>query len=138
MTESTTTPRRADARRNISRILDAAVDLLGQDPSASVGAIATAAGVGRVTLYGHFPSRADLVEGAVRQAIDRGEERLAEVDLTGDPRAALDRLIHSSWQLVVQSRNLLTAAQDSLSPAHIQELHDKPLRRVEDLVRRGQ
>jgi TetR/AcrR family transcriptional repressor of mexCD-oprJ operon len=138
MAGTTSTARRADARRNITRILDATVDLLSQDPSASVGAIAAAAGVGRVTLYGHFPSRAALVEGAVRHAIDRGEARLVEVDLTGDPRDALDRLIHSSWLLVVQSRNLLAAAQDSLSPARIQELHDKPVRRLEELVRRGQ
>jgi TetR/AcrR family transcriptional repressor of mexCD-oprJ operon len=139
MTATTSSPaRRADARRNIARILDAAVDLLSQDPSASVGAIAESAGVGRVTLYGHFPSRDKLVEGAVRHAIDRGEEKLALVDLTGDPRAALRRLIHSTWQLHVQSRNVLVAAQDSLSPGRIRRLHDKPFRRLEELVRRGQ
>jgi TetR/AcrR family transcriptional regulator, mexCD-oprJ operon repressor len=130
--------RRADAQRNISRILDAAVDLLSRDPSASVGAIAESAGVGRVTLYGHFPSRRELVEGALRHAIDRGEETSATVDLTGDPRAALTRLIHSSWLLVLQSRILLVAVQDSLSPGRIRELHDKPFRRLEALIRRGQ
>jgi TetR/AcrR family transcriptional regulator, mexCD-oprJ operon repressor len=130
--------KRADARRNISRILDAAVELLGRDPSASVGAIAAAAGVGRVTLYGHFPSRDALVEDAVRHAIDGGEEKLAGVDLTGDPQAALVRLLRSSWLLMSQARNLLLAAQNSLSPERIKELHDKPFRRLETLVGRGQ
>ncbi|QCW80753.1 helix-turn-helix transcriptional regulator [Streptomyces sp. S6] len=49
--------RRADAQQNLEKILDAAVDRLTQDPDASVIEIARAAGVGRVTLYGHFPSR---------------------------------------------------------------------------------
>jgi TetR/AcrR family transcriptional regulator, mexCD-oprJ operon repressor len=138
MTEPTTARPRADARRNIARILDAAVDVLGENPTASVGAIAEAAGVGRVTLYGHFASREVLLEAAMQHAIDRGEEQLSQVDLSGDPRAALERLIHSSWQLVVHSQSLLIAAQDSLSPERILALHDKPARRVSELVRRGQ
>lgn len=138
MTEPTTARPRADARRNIARILDAAVEVLGEDPTASVGAIAEAAGVGRVTLYGHFASREVLVEAALQHAIDRGEEQLSQVDLSGDPRAALERLIHSSWQLVLQSQSLLIAAQDSLSPERILAVHDKPVRRVSELVRRGQ
>jgi TetR/AcrR family transcriptional regulator, mexCD-oprJ operon repressor len=138
MTESTTAGRRADARRNIAKILDASVEMLGDDPTASMGAIAEAAGVGRVTLYGHFASREELVEAALRHAIDQGEEQLADVDLSGDPRAALDRLVHSSWQLVARSRNLLVAAQDSLSPERIRTLHDKPARRLGKLIRRGQ
>src|ERR1700731_535694 len=50
--------RRADARRNIASILDAAQDCLSRDPTASIADIAQAAGVGRVTLYGHFGTRA--------------------------------------------------------------------------------
>ena len=53
--------KRADAQRNIAAILAAAGDCLGRDPGASTSEIAKAAGVGRVTLYGHFPSRAELV-----------------------------------------------------------------------------
>ena len=59
---SATTRRRADAERNIEAILDAALARLGRDPSASMTEIAKAAGVGRVTLYGHFPSREALVD----------------------------------------------------------------------------
>jgi TetR/AcrR family transcriptional regulator, mexCD-oprJ operon repressor len=138
MTETTTAGRRADARRNIAKILDAAVERLSEDPASSVGTIAKAAGVGRVTLYGHFASRDVLVEAAVRHAIDRGEEQLSGLDLSGDPRAALDRLIVASWELVAQFHNLLIAAQDSLSPARIRALHDKPVRRAADLIERGQ
>ena len=138
MTETIAAGRRADARRNIAKILDAAAERLSEDPAASVGSVAEAAGVGRVTLYGHFPSRDALVEAAVRHAIDRGEERLADVDLSGEPRAAMERLIMASWELVAQFRNVLIAAQDALSPARIRELHAKPGARAAELIERGQ
>jgi AcrR family transcriptional regulator len=54
-------PRRADARRNIAAILDAAVASLADNPDASMAEIAARAGVGRVTLYGHFKTRAELI-----------------------------------------------------------------------------
>lgn len=56
-------PQRADARRNTASILDAAVLCLTRNPDASVAEIAKAASVGRVTLYGHFKTRAELVDG---------------------------------------------------------------------------
>lgn len=46
--------RRADAERNIARIVSAARTLLSSDPNATTDDIAQAAGVGRMTLYGHF------------------------------------------------------------------------------------
>ena len=50
-------PQRADARRNVAAILDAAVLCLTRNPDASIADIAEAAGVGRVTVYGHFKTR---------------------------------------------------------------------------------
>src|SRR4051794_17223520 len=98
MTESwvATSPKRADARRNIAAILDAATDCLARDPDSSINDIAQAAGVGRVTLYGHFESRAALVSQVVQRAIAQSEESLGAVDLTGDPREALGRLLEAS------------------------------------------
>jgi TetR/AcrR family transcriptional regulator, mexCD-oprJ operon repressor len=138
MTRDASPARRADARRSITRILDAAVRLLSQEPMTSVAEIAQAAGVGRVTLYGHFPSRAALVEAAFAHAIYQGEHELEVLDLSGYPPAALQRLIHSSWRLIVQSRNLLVAAQDALPPGRIRALHARPAQRLEALIQRGQ
>jgi len=131
------TAKRADARRNVAAILDAARACLARDPAASVADIAKAAGVGRVTLYGHFPSRAELVDAVFVQAIATGEEKLGQVDLTGDPREALTRLIASSWHLVDQYRALLIAAQDALPPGRVRDLHADPMARVERLLERG-
>ncbi|MEU4193570.1 TetR family transcriptional regulator [Kribbella sp. NPDC026611] len=129
--------KRADAQRSIAAILRAAAECLSRDPGASTSEIAKAAGVGRVTLYGHFPSRAELVDAVVVSAIELGEERLSTLDLTGDPRDALARLIESSWQLVDQFAALLLAAQDALPPGRVQELHADPMARVEKLLERG-
>ncbi|MEU4603742.1 TetR/AcrR family transcriptional regulator [Kribbella sp. NPDC023972] len=133
-----TATKRADAQRNIAAIVDAATTCLSRDPSASTSEIAKAAGVGRVTLYGHFPSRTELVDAVFVHAIERGEAALGEVDLSGDPRAALARLIESSWHLVDRFRSLLVAAQDALPPGRIRELHADPMVRVERLIERGQ
>jgi TetR/AcrR family transcriptional regulator, mexCD-oprJ operon repressor len=129
--------RRADAQRNIATIIEAATDCLARDPAASTSEIAKAAGVGRVTLYGHFPSRAELVNAVFVHAIEVGEETLGQVDLSGDPRAALSRLVDSSWQLVDRYRSLLMAAQETLPAGRIRELHADPMARVERLLERG-
>lgn len=129
---------RADAQRNRAAIVRATVECLGNDSDASVADIAAAAGVGRMTLYGHFKTRADLVEAALLDALDRGDEILSRLDLGGDPRRAFDALIESSWMLVDQSRALLTAAQKELPPARIRELHEKAEAHVRGLLERGQ
>ncbi|MEU0084680.1 TetR/AcrR family transcriptional regulator [Streptomyces sp. NPDC006274] len=130
--------RRSDAQQNVEKIIDAAVACLSRNPEASVSEIAQAAGVGRVTLYGHFPSRDVLIETALTGLIGRGEEVLAELDLAGDPREALRSLIGSSWLLIAQSSALLEAAQAALPPGRLRELHAKPEHRVGDLIGRGQ
>lgn len=129
--------KRADAQRNIAAILDAATECLSRDPAASTSEIAKAAGVGRVTLYGHFPSRADLVDAVFVHAIESGEKALGAVDLSGDPGEALARLIESSWHLVDRFSSLLLAAQAALPPGRIRELHADPMVRVERLIERG-
>jgi TetR/AcrR family transcriptional regulator, mexCD-oprJ operon repressor len=128
---------RADARRNVAAILDAALACLARDPDASVGDIAKAAGVGRVTLYGHFSTRADLIDAVFARTVAEADEALKAVDLTGDPRAALARLVASSWQIVNRHRALLRAAQRTVGHDRIRAHHEAPLRRVEALIRRG-
>jgi AcrR family transcriptional regulator len=130
--------RRADAERSIARIVAAARDQLSRDPEATVDDIAKAAGVGRMTLYGHFRTRPELVEAALADALKDGEQTLGSVDLGGDAREAMTRLLASSWTLVAESAALLTAAQDVLSPGRIRDLHGDAAGRVENLVRHGQ
>ncbi len=110
--------RRADARRNVAAILDAAQHCLARDPDANVSEIAQAAGVGRVTLYGHFKTRADLVDAVLARTVAQADAVLDTTDTTGDPREALTRLIASTWQIVDQFRSLLRAAQSELTAGY--------------------
>jgi AcrR family transcriptional regulator len=65
-------PPRRDAAENRSAIIAAARTLLQQDPDASIETIAAEAGLSRRTVYGHFPSRDELVE----QIVTLGAERI--------------------------------------------------------------
>ncbi|MER7004874.1 TetR/AcrR family transcriptional regulator [Dactylosporangium sp. NPDC000555] len=130
--------RRADARQNAERIVRAAIARLGRDPEASMNDIAREAGVGRVTLYGHFPSREALVEAALVRLLAEGDKVLEAIDLAGDPGDGLRALMESGWLLIAQASSVLQAAQTVLPPGQVQQLHAKPEQRVHDLIRRGQ
>lgn len=130
--------RRADARQNAERIVQAAIACLGRSAEASMNDIAREAGVGRVTLYGHFPSREALVEAALIRLLAQGDKVLEAVDRAGDPRDGLRALMESGWLLITQAASVLQAAQAALPPGRMQELHAKPERRVHDLIHRGQ
>lgn len=134
---SKSTAKRADALRSIDAIVQAAAECLGRNPEASLSEIARAAGVGRVTLYAHFASRAEVVDAAMSRVIGQGNEALDAVDLSGDPLVALARYVEVSWQLVDQARALLVAAQRELPAGRIRELHSGPAARVETLLARG-
>jgi TetR/AcrR family transcriptional repressor of mexCD-oprJ operon len=129
---------RADARRNIAAILDAATDGLARDPEASIAGIAAAAGVGRITLYGHFKTRADLVDAVLARVVERADAILDATDTSGDPGDALARLVASSWQIVHQFRNILLASQRELPAGRIRGVHDRILRRVQSIIEQGQ
>jgi AcrR family transcriptional regulator len=122
----------------MAKILDAAAACLCRSTTASVGEIAQAAGLGRVTVYGHFPSREALIEATLTRLLEQGEAVLAGLDLGGDPRQALRTLIESSWRLIADASAVLEAAQSTLPPERIRELHARPARRAEELIRRGQ
>jgi TetR/AcrR family transcriptional repressor of mexCD-oprJ operon len=132
------TRKRADARRNIEAILDAATRCLAADHDCSVGEIAAAAGVGRVTLYGHFESRAALLDAVVTRAMADTDTALDAIDLTGDPREALARLIGATWQLTDRFGALVVAAEHVLSPERMRQVHAGPMQRVDGLIARGQ
>jgi AcrR family transcriptional regulator len=131
--------RRADAQRSIEAILDAAVRHLGTTGDANMVEIARAAGVGRVTLYAHFPARDALVDAAVAHAIARAEAVLAGVDTdSGSAREMLGRLARSSWQILNDHRQLMVAGHRYLGAERMRTLHDRALGQVESLIARGQ
>jgi AcrR family transcriptional regulator len=71
-----------------NRIVDVALEVLGRSPDAGMNDIAEAAGVVRRTVYGHFPTRADLVRTLAERAIGEIESALSEVDSANTPADA--------------------------------------------------
>jgi AcrR family transcriptional regulator len=60
---------RADARRNRQTVLEAAVALLAQRPQATMQEVADASGLGRTTVYRHFPKRQDLIDALFQEVL---------------------------------------------------------------------
>lgn len=139
MSTDTTVRRRADARQNVQRILEAAIVCFGRTAKATMQDIAQEAGLGRVTVYAHFSSRAALVESALALAIERGDAALeAGLDPARDPEDTLRRLVQASWELSAASANLWSAATEEVGATRVRELHGRPAERVERLLTRGQ
>jgi len=86
--------RRADAERNRERILDHAVGLLAERPGVGMAEVAAAAGIGRATLYRHFPNREDLIDALRDRAGEETEQAIADSRLREDSASdAFARLI---------------------------------------------
>lgn len=65
------------------RILEVAREVLGRNPDAAMGDIASAAGVVRRTVYGYFPTRTELVRSLTQRAAAEIAAVLTEVDSSG-------------------------------------------------------
>jgi AcrR family transcriptional regulator len=70
-------PRRADAQRNREAVIEAAITLLAERPTASMGDIADASGLGRTTVYRHFPNREDLIRALFVRVVEDGRAMAA-------------------------------------------------------------
>jgi AcrR family transcriptional regulator len=81
---------RSDARRNRRTVLDAAVALLAQRPQATMQEVADASGLGRTTVYRHFPRRQDLIDALYEEVLREAAETVQEaVSSAPDARALL-------------------------------------------------
>ncbi|WP_349897659.1 TetR/AcrR family transcriptional regulator [Parafrigoribacterium soli] len=128
--------RAMDETRN--RILDVARDVLGRNPDAGMGDIATAAGVVRRTVYGYFPTRSDLIHTLAERAVEEITDVLAEVDSGGLPADEVWALfVARLWPLAHRYRVLLALRRGEQGD-EIHALLGSVDRILADLVRRGQ
>lgn len=75
-------------------LLDTATRVLVATPSASMGDVATAAGISRTTLHSRFPSREALLAALADDAMDLVEQAYREARLDDGPMTdALRRLV---------------------------------------------
>ncbi|GAA4606267.1 TetR/AcrR family transcriptional regulator [Actinoallomurus liliacearum] len=110
-------PERADAARNRQAILAAAAALFDRDgaEAVSMSEIATAAGVGKGTLFRRFGDRTALIEAvieprvtALRDAVEAGPPPLGP---GGPPAAALHAYLDALLDFVWANRTLIRALE---------------------------
>jgi len=125
----------ADTRK---RILDVALEVLGQNSDAAMADIAATAGVVRRTVYGHFPTRSDLVRTLAEQAVHEIAAVLTQVDATDDAAEVVwVEFVARLWPLARRYRVLLALRRGEYG----EEIHALlgPVDTIlADLVRRGQ
>lgn len=82
---------RIDAQRNREAVIDAALEILARNPNASMQTIAERSGVGRTTVYRHFPTRVDLVRALFERVLDEAETVTKDVIDPDAPAATVLR-----------------------------------------------
>ncbi|MCU7726172.1 TetR/AcrR family transcriptional regulator [Actinoplanes sp. KI2] len=132
---------RADARRNRARILEAAEKVLVErGTTVSTEEIARAAGVGVGTLFRHFPTKEELIQGVFVARLHRLADDAFRLAESSDPGKALTSFLR---QAVAQGEvknalaAMLTSAGVDLQEA-AGEVHQEVRRALGTLLRSAQ
>jgi TetR/AcrR family transcriptional regulator, mexCD-oprJ operon repressor len=130
--------RRAVAERNVGAILGAAERLLERGAEASIAAVAAEAGVSRVTVYAHFPTRERLLEAVVERSVQTAGAAMDAARPDHGPAIdALDRLLAAGWGMLARHDAIARTAATQLSSDVLRDLHHSILSRVRRLAERG-
>ncbi|TDS80311.1 TetR family transcriptional regulator [Amnibacterium kyonggiense] len=112
--------------------------MLGRRPNAGMNDIAEATGVVRRTVYGHFPTRADLIRAIAQTAASKLLDALHRSTAEpADPAEAWARYVTRIWPVIDRYRVLLELRRSEYGD----EIHDllAPVdTALADLVREGQ
>ena len=132
-------PRR-DALRNRERILEVAkAAFTRQGANASLEEIAKQAGVGAGTLYRHFPTRDELIEGVYRNEVGKLAAAAARFAETMSPLGAL-----RAWMLLlvdyIAAKHVIAPALNTIAggPSRLHEGSRTMIQRaIDELVKRA-
>ena len=131
----------ADTRtrlRTRRTILDAAAAVLSRDRTASLGAVADAAGIGRTTLHRYYADRASLIRALALDSIAATDDAIAASRISeGPPAEALERLVLAF--LALGDRFGFLLGEPGIEDDHeYREREDRSLQPVVALLARGQ
>jgi len=132
-----TTILRADAQRNLDRILVAAADAFAElGPDVTIDEIARRAGVGHGTVFRRFPTKEALRAAVLRRRLDELLERTRSLLAEPDAGAAFEELIWVAAESCRRDRFLFegveTCGEAGVTEGK-RELHDT----VDELIRRA-
>jgi len=98
---------RADAQRNLERVLDAATEVFAASgPDASVDEIAKRAGVGHATVFRRFPTKDDLMFAVIERRVEEMRAIAEEALAAEDPGAAFFDFVHRVAELSMSTPGL--------------------------------
>ena len=102
--------RRADARRNVDALIEAAGKVFATSGvDAPAKEITDLAGVGVGTLYRHFPQRSHLVKAVVESGIDAVADAGPALSAEREPAEALSAWVYRFAELLGTKRGLASA-----------------------------
>ena len=122
---------RADAQRNLGRVLDAAAEAFAErGPDVSIDEIARRAGVGHATVFRHFPTKDALIVSVLNERVS---ELIAAAEAALSHPDAGDALLRFAWyaaELQVRDRRLYDCYGRCAETPRIAELYDAVARLV--------
>jgi AcrR family transcriptional regulator len=134
-----TTVLRADAQRNLVRVLDAAREVFAeQGIDAPVTEIADRAGVGVGTIFRRFPTKDDLLVAVVEQ---RSQQLIEAADLaleSPDPGAALRGFMETATAMQISDVCWCEAGAELFEREGIRELTDVLVGKIGELLTSAQ
>jgi AcrR family transcriptional regulator len=133
---------RADAQRNLGRILEAAGDAYAElGPDVTIDEIARRAGVGHGTVFRRFPTKDALRAAVIRARLDELLAHARELLEESDAGAALERFVWHVAESCRRDRALFESIEKCESFADVAEakgeLHDMGNRLIRHAQRAG-
>jgi len=126
---------RADARRNLERVLDAAAEVFAEEgPDASVDEIARRAGVGHGTVFRRFPTKDDLVYAVVERHVAQMRTLAEEALVAADPGEAFFEFVRGVGALVMSTPGMhacVVHCGEKPGAAELDELGQKVIARAQ-------
>ena len=126
---------RADARRNLERVLDAATEVFAASgPDASVAEIARLAGVGHGTVFRRFPTKDDLMFAVIERHVEDMCGLAREALAADDPGRAFFDFVWRLAELNMSTPGLhrcVVHCGDKPGAAELEKLADKIVSRAQ-------
>jgi AcrR family transcriptional regulator len=130
---------RADAERNLGRILAAAAEAYAEvGPDVTIDEIARRAGVGHGTVFRRFPTKGALRAAVIRARLDELLERAHELLESPDAGAAFEAFVWGVAESCRRDRALFEGIEQCGGFAAVSEAKQELHETVDRLIRRAQ
>jgi AcrR family transcriptional regulator len=126
---------RADAQRNLERVLDAATEVFAASgPDSSIDEIARRAGVGHATVFRRFPTKEALMVAVIERRVEELRALVHEALGAADAGQAFFDFIWKVSELHASARGLhecLVHCHDHPGSVELEQLAEKLVRRAQ-------